>query len=191
MMAILERIPCTSDAGCGFGCCVFNIGKCTGPVIAQERDGGCEFGDVTPNDTAAQLLRGGAATTFTSHVVLGASASSSTQTVAAANISPDVVYKHLIDSSRFITGACTSDDASYAFECYVIALPRDGGCDFGDATPNGNMAKAFGIATAFGAASCGFNWGLCAGPAIAQERDDGCGFGDAQSNDTATVALSG
>jgi hypothetical protein len=29
-----------------------------GPVIAQERDGGCGFGDAQPNDNAAQALQG-------------------------------------------------------------------------------------------------------------------------------------
>ncbi|KAL5344666.1 hypothetical protein ACLOAV_010358 [Pseudogymnoascus australis] len=36
--------PCTSDADCASGCCGFNTGKCAGPVIALERDGGCGFG---------------------------------------------------------------------------------------------------------------------------------------------------
>jgi hypothetical protein len=29
-----------------------------GPVVAQERDGGCGFGDVQPNDNAAKALQG-------------------------------------------------------------------------------------------------------------------------------------
>jgi hypothetical protein len=32
--------------------------QCVGPVIAQERDGGCGFGDAQPNDNAAQALQG-------------------------------------------------------------------------------------------------------------------------------------
>ncbi|EPE35238.1 hypothetical protein GLAREA_10935 [Glarea lozoyensis ATCC 20868] len=50
--------PCTSDADCAAGCCGFNTGKCAGPIIAQERDGGCGRGQATPNDNAAQKLRG-------------------------------------------------------------------------------------------------------------------------------------
>ena len=50
--------PCTSDADCAAGCCGFNSGKCAGPVIAQERDGGCGRGDATPNDNAAKKLTG-------------------------------------------------------------------------------------------------------------------------------------
>ncbi|KAH7072859.1 hypothetical protein BKA63DRAFT_52660 [Paraphoma chrysanthemicola] len=50
--------PCTADADCAAGCCGFNSGKCAGPVIAQERDGGCGFGDAQPNDNAAKALQG-------------------------------------------------------------------------------------------------------------------------------------
>lgn len=49
--------PCDSDADCASGCCGFNTGKCAGAVIAQERDGGCGFGDGQPNDDAAQAFR--------------------------------------------------------------------------------------------------------------------------------------
>ncbi|KAF1829765.1 hypothetical protein BDW02DRAFT_573686 [Decorospora gaudefroyi] len=50
--------PCSSDADCAAGCCGFNSGKCAGPVVAQERDGGCGFGDAQPNDNAAKALKG-------------------------------------------------------------------------------------------------------------------------------------
>jgi hypothetical protein len=49
---------CTSDADCASACCGFNSGKCAGPVVAQERDGGCGFGDAQPNDDAARALQG-------------------------------------------------------------------------------------------------------------------------------------
>lgn len=49
---------CTSDADCASSCCGFKSGKCAGAIVAQERDGGCGFGDAQPNDTAAQALRG-------------------------------------------------------------------------------------------------------------------------------------
>ncbi|KAL1793232.1 hypothetical protein ACET3X_008214 [Alternaria dauci] len=49
---------CTSDADCASACCGFNSGKCAGPVVAQERDGGCGFGDAQPNDNAAKALQG-------------------------------------------------------------------------------------------------------------------------------------
>jgi hypothetical protein len=48
--------PCTSDADCADGCCGFNTGKCAGPVIAQEIDGGCGFGNAQPNDNAARAI---------------------------------------------------------------------------------------------------------------------------------------
>jgi hypothetical protein len=47
---------CGSDADCASGCCGFKSGKCAGAVVAQERDGGCGFGDAVPNDTAAVAL---------------------------------------------------------------------------------------------------------------------------------------
>lgn len=49
---------CTSDADCASSCCGFKSGKCAGPVVAQERDGGCGFGDAQPNDDAARALQG-------------------------------------------------------------------------------------------------------------------------------------
>lgn len=49
---------CTSDADCASACCGFKSGKCAGPVVAQERDGGCGFGDAQPNDNAAKALAG-------------------------------------------------------------------------------------------------------------------------------------
>lgn len=49
---------CTSDADCASACCGFKSGKCAGPVVAQERDGGCGFGDARPNDDAARALQG-------------------------------------------------------------------------------------------------------------------------------------
>jgi hypothetical protein len=49
--------PCTSDADCAAGCCGFKSGKCAGPVVAQERDGGCGFGNAQPNDNAAKALQ--------------------------------------------------------------------------------------------------------------------------------------
>ena len=48
---------CASDADCASGCCGFNTGKCAGAVIAQERDGGCGFGDAQSNDDAAQAFQ--------------------------------------------------------------------------------------------------------------------------------------
>jgi hypothetical protein len=47
---------CLSDSGCVSGCCAFNTGKCAGPVVAQERDGGCGFGDPEPNADSARAF---------------------------------------------------------------------------------------------------------------------------------------
>jgi len=48
---------CKSDADCASGCCGFKTGKCAGAIIAQERDGGCGFGDGKSNDRAAKALQ--------------------------------------------------------------------------------------------------------------------------------------
>ncbi|KAI0749845.1 glycoside hydrolase superfamily [Daedaleopsis nitida] len=50
--------PCANDGECASGCCGFKSGLCAGAIIAQERDGGCGFGDPQPNDNAARKLRG-------------------------------------------------------------------------------------------------------------------------------------
>ncbi|KFY98402.1 hypothetical protein V500_01693 [Pseudogymnoascus sp. VKM F-4518 (FW-2643)] len=133
---------CTSDADCASACCGFNSGKCAGPVVAQERDGGCGFGDAQPNDTAAKALTGGAPTNngnaVAGQAATGQAAAAGTSAVAAPG-------------SQFITGACTSD-ADCASACCgfnsgkcagpVVAQERDGGCGFGDAQPNDTAAKA-------------------------------------------------
>jgi hypothetical protein len=49
---------CGGDADCASGCCGFRTGKCAGAVIAQERDGGCGFGNKTPNNDAARKIQG-------------------------------------------------------------------------------------------------------------------------------------
>ncbi|EHY60780.1 hypothetical protein HRR83_000547 [Exophiala dermatitidis] len=152
---------CTSDADCASGCCGFNSGKCAGPVVAQERDGGCGFGDAQPNDNAAQALTGGgsgagqtAASTAAAAVQSGSSSSSGIDSNApgAANVGTS-------SGTQFITGQCLSD-ADCASGCCgfnsgkcagaIIAQTRDGGCGFGDAQPNDNAAQALtgGAATA-------------------------------------------
>lgn len=145
--------PCSSDADCASGCCGFKSGKCAGAIVAQERDGGCGFGDAQPNDNAARKLRGEAPATSsaaaaatstaaaTTTAVAGAAASSSAPTTPAPSVAP---------GSQFITGPCSSD-ADCASGCCgfksgkcagaVVAQERDGGCGFGDAQPNDNAAQ--------------------------------------------------
>ena len=129
--------PCTSDADCADGCCGFNTGKCAGPIIAQEIDGGCGFGNAQPNNNAALALLGQATTTSTTATAtVAAQAPTSTSTTAG---------------TQFITGPCTSDadcaDGCCGFntgKCAgpVVAQEVDGGCGFGDAQPNDNAARA-------------------------------------------------
>ncbi|KAH0538478.1 hypothetical protein FGG08_004927 [Glutinoglossum americanum] len=140
--------PCASDADCASGCCGFKSGKCAGAIIAQERDGGCGFGDAQPNDNAAQALRGGAPAAST----VAAPAPAAATTVApAAQASAGSKGPGNGTGKQFITGPCTGD-ADCASGCCgfksgkcagaIIAQERDGGCGFGDAQPNDNAAKA-------------------------------------------------
>lgn len=141
---------CTSDADCASGCCGFNSGKCAGPVVAQERDGGCGFGDAQPNDFAAVALTGGngnqnngggAQVTATP---VGNQVAAETAAVGNGGAANGA-------GTQFITGACSSD-ADCASGCCgfnsgkcagpVVAQERDGGCGFGDAQPNDDAAQA-------------------------------------------------
>ena len=133
---------CTSDADCADGCCGFNTGLCAGPIIAQERDGGCGFGDAQPNDNAAVAIG------FTGP----APTSNNTDTADAVVSSP--AASTVAKGTQFITGNCTSD-ADCADGCCgfntglcagpIVAQERDGGCGFGDAQPNDNAAVAIGF----------------------------------------------
>ncbi|KAH7355859.1 hypothetical protein BKA66DRAFT_446261 [Pyrenochaeta sp. MPI-SDFR-AT-0127] len=139
---------CASDAECASACCGFNSGRCAGPVVAQERDGGCGFGDAQPNDNAARVLTGG-----------NGNANANTQGQAAATqpASPAEMAPAGGGGAgngagkQFITGSCSSDADCAAGCCGfrsgkcagpVVAQERDGGCGFGDAQPNDNAAKA-------------------------------------------------
>ncbi|CCX10117.1 hypothetical protein FPQ18DRAFT_392829 [Pyronema domesticum] len=158
--------PCTSDADCASSCCGFRSGKCAGPVIAQERDGGCGFGNAVPNDTAARAFRagqGGAAAPAAAPTAPAPAASAAPAPPAggnagnagnAANAAQNPGAAGNGQGKQFITGVCKSD-ADCASGC------------------------------------CGFKSGKCAGAIIAQERDGGCGFGDGAPNDTAARKLRG
>jgi hypothetical protein len=131
--------PCTSDADCASGCCGFNTGKCAGPVVAQERDGGCGFGNAQPNANAAASLLGHP---LTSSAVQASSATTTATNNGAGNGA----------GKQFITGPCASD-ADCASGCCgfntgkcagpVVAQERDGGCGHGNAQPNANAAESF------------------------------------------------
>jgi hypothetical protein len=132
--------PCTSDADCASACCGFKSGKCAGPVVAQERDGGCGFGNAQPNNNAALALTGAAPLSAQAEVPPVAS-----QTPAIGNGSAPS------KGSQFITGVCTKD-ADCASACCgfksgkcagpAVAQERDGGCGFGESEPNDNALKA-------------------------------------------------
>lgn len=72
--------------------------------MAQERDGGCGFGDAAPNDKAAQALRGGAPAAAAPPAAVAAPQMNTAGTTAAK------------PGAQFITGVCTSD-ADCASNC--------------------------------------------------------------------------
>jgi len=133
--------PCTSDADCAEGCCGFNTGLCAGPIVAQERDGGCGFGNAQPNDNAAQALRGGTPASSSAPAANTAASRPPTSSNGAGNGA----------GKQFITGSCLSDKDCASACCGfntglcagpIIAQERDGGCGFGDAQPNDTAAQA-------------------------------------------------
>ena len=139
--------PCTSDADCASGCCGFNSGKCAGAVVAQERDGGCGFGDAQPNSSAAEALTGGAATATAATAAAAAPPADTTAAAPPAGTATAAAAT----GTQFITGPCASD-ADCANGCCgfnsgkcagaIVAQERDGGCGHGDAQPNDNAAQA-------------------------------------------------
>jgi len=167
--------PCQSDSDCASKCCGFKSGKCAGAVIAQQRDGGCGFGDKEPNNKAAQAIQGpnailpggkgnGAANGDGAGAgapkAKGAAAKKGGKKPAAKGAAKKAEGKKGgaakkpagKKGTQFITGQCKSD-ADCASGC------------------------------------CGFKSGKCAGPIIAQTRDGGCGFGDGKPNDRAAKAF--
>ncbi|KAI0711477.1 hypothetical protein C8Q76DRAFT_797766 [Earliella scabrosa] len=130
--------PCQSDADCASDCCGFNSGKCAGPVIAQERDGGCGFGDAQPNDRAARVFRGEAP-------------AAAPAAPAAPPAAPAAGGSGKPPGTQFITGPCANDGECASGCCgftsgkcagAIIAQERDGGCGFGDPVPNDRAARA-------------------------------------------------
>ncbi|KAI3604024.1 biotrophy-associated secreted protein 2 [Moniliophthora roreri] len=133
--------PCQSDADCASGCCGFNTGKCAGAIVAQERDGGCGFGDPQPNDNAARVLRGQAPASPANPATPPAT-NNGAGGAAAGSGKPA--------GTQFITGPCANDGECASGCCSfntgkcagaIVAQERDGGCGFGDAQPNDNAAR--------------------------------------------------
>ncbi|KAL8646643.1 MAG: hypothetical protein Q9226_006772 [Calogaya cf. arnoldii] len=138
---------CKSDSNCASGCCAFNTGKCAGPVIAQQRDGGCGFGDAAPNANSAKALGSNVAAPG----VTGGNVPAAMPGTQAKSPAPAAA------GTQFITGACASDAQCSSGCCGfnsgkcagpIIAQERDGGCGFGNTTPNANAAIALGFSKA-------------------------------------------
>ncbi|PGH13322.1 hypothetical protein AJ79_03739 [Helicocarpus griseus UAMH5409] len=173
--------PCTSDADCASGCCGFTSGKCAGPIVAQERDGGCGFGETAPNDNAADALVGQEAAADATLPDPTAATTPNTDPAEPVT-SPDTAMAAAAPGTNFtdpaVSGQLSNSTAGAANEAPVYA-----GTQFitGPCTSDADCASG----------CCGFNSGTCAGPVVAQERDGGCGFGDAQPNDDAAQAVQG
>ncbi|KAI0695463.1 hypothetical protein BC835DRAFT_1406214 [Cytidiella melzeri] len=140
---------CHADLDCASGCCGFHSGKCAGPVIAQERDGGCGFGDPTPNNIAAQKIQGPNAEAAPGVPKSGRSTIPASDN--AAQLTTRAPSTSITRGTQFITGQCTSDSDCASACCGfhsgkcagpVIAQERDGGCGFGDPFPNNRAAQA-------------------------------------------------
>jgi hypothetical protein len=170
--------PCTTDSDCQQGCCAFTTGKCAGPDVAQTNaDGGCGFGNASPNcNVAAALGLSGcvagavngdlsdpgvqAAAAFTAQLdnlpftpTTGSSAPPAGNNAAAPAAPPAAPVSAASQSSKLtVFEACTADS-----DCQQ-------GC-------------------------CAFSTGKCAGPDVAQTNGDGgCGFGSTSPNcNVATV----
>jgi len=135
--------PCTSDSDCAEGCCAFNTGLCAGPVVAQQNaDGGCGFGNPTPNNNAAKALG------FT---IAAPGVPTATDAPAAPAAAPPAAVATTPSSEddsqgtenlgngegkQFITGVCDSD-ADCASTCCASGLcsaiavaAAKGGCGF-------------------------------------------------------------
>ncbi|KAL9000559.1 MAG: hypothetical protein Q9169_000852 [Polycauliona sp. 2 TL-2023] len=147
---------CKSDSECASACCAFNSGKCAGPVIAQQRDGGCGFGDASPNADAAVAM----GSTIAAPGVTGKDAPAAVADTQTKSVAPAT------GGTQFITGVCTADADCSSGCCGfksgkcagpVVAQERDGGCGFGETTPNDNAAAALGFkGAAAGAQKRGF-----------------------------------
>ncbi|ESK91783.1 hypothetical protein Moror_10612 [Moniliophthora roreri MCA 2997] len=199
---------CQSDADCASACCGFNTGKCAGPIVAQERDGGCGFGDPQPNDNAARVFRGQSPATPTNN------GGANNGTVNEGGVNNGGANNGTTNGDTN-SNKCGANGTTNGGTNSNNGSTNNGGANNGTTNggANGNNGSANnGGTTNTGSGKppgtqfitgpcandgecasgcCGFNTGKCAGPVIAQERDGGCGFGDAQPNDDAARKFRG
>uniref|UniRef100_A0A0W0FBD7 Uncharacterized protein n=1 Tax=Moniliophthora roreri TaxID=221103 RepID=A0A0W0FBD7_MONRR len=104
-------------------CCDFRAGKCAGPVISQERGGGCSFG----NPQGSSLVKPPPTTVL----------------VLVQEAASLLAFNSLL--VRVPTTASAPLDAVISTPANVlvpsVALEGDGGFGFGDAQPNDNAAR--------------------------------------------------
>jgi len=149
--------PCASDNDCATSCCGFKSGKCAAAVVAQERDGGCGFGDVAPNNIATLALGSKEAAAGVDNSKAGQRAAGGAAAAAPAAPAAPAAGAARTPGTQFITGACSADTDCATLCCgfksgkcaaAVVAQERDGGCGFGDVSPNNIATLALGSSAA-------------------------------------------
>ncbi|KAK7025476.1 hypothetical protein VNI00_016005 [Paramarasmius palmivorus] len=187
--------PCQSDKDCASDCCGFNSGKCAGPVIAQERDGGCGFGDPQPNDRAARVFRGEApaapATPPANNGAGGAAAGSGKLLVLSSSpaLAPTMANVPLDAVDSTAESALVLSSHKNVMVAAVSATHNPTTTLLGNSAavrplePSSLQVHARVTLIALLVA--------VDSTLATLERDGGCGFGDAQPNDNAARKLRG
>jgi hypothetical protein len=140
---------CASDADCATSCCGFKSGKCAAAVVAQERDGGCGFGDVAPNNIATIALGSQVKAAGVDNSKAGQRAAGGAAAPAAGAAAPaaPAAGSGKAAGTQFITGECANDGECASTCCSV-----------------GKCAARL-VATGPGGKGCGFGGGAAAAPA--------------------------
>jgi len=178
---------CTQDSDCQQGCCAFTTGKCAGPDVAQTNaDGGCGFGNASPNCNVAAALG-------LSGCVAGAKngdlSSPDIQTAAEFTAKLDgLTFTPTTSSSTSSAAPATNNAGSGS-----AAAPASGQSVAQLAASQQSKKTVFETCAADSECQqgcCGFVSGKCAGPDVAQTNGSGgCGFGNKSPNCNVATAL--
>jgi len=169
--------PCTTDSDCQQGCCAFTTGKCAGPDVAQTNgDGGCGFGNASPNCNVAAALG-----------LSGCVAGAVNGNLADPGVQAAAQFTANLDGLKFTPQTASTDNSAAP----AAAVPPP-------AAPVSAASQSSKL-TVFEACTsdsdcqqgcCAFATGKCAGPDVAQTNGDGgCGFGSTSPNCNVATAL--
>ncbi|KAJ7771157.1 hypothetical protein DFH07DRAFT_243014 [Mycena maculata] len=170
--------PCTTDSDCQQGCCAFLTGKCAGPDVAQTNgDGGCGFGNASPNCNVAAALG-----------LTGCIAGAAPPDTTDAGVQAAAAFTANLDGLSFTPS--TSPSTNNAAAPVAAAPPA--------AAPVSSVSQSSKL-TVFEACTadsdcqqgcCAFLTGKCAGPDVAQTNGDGgCGHSNTSPNCDVASAL--